>query len=1287
MSKFFLRNRILNTNKREPKTTMAQALEQADIKRRQEGFEGTESINQLNKPEDDIERMQLQTRVSTQPNLEAIGRAVDESYGAEDSAQDVIVTPDFIRTPGQGVNQLQESRKFVRDAEEQNINTKEAVISELAARGVQVPDGEGNLRISNDINDARRLYEQDEELQKQLLPTYLKNNADFNFKSQEDMIQQLSLDVNNKDAVNVLYQSNNLLNKQLKEDMAVTLKNERNDDTLSRLINLLSVTSTDRNGTELPPIIDPTTRVPSNRLGGALALAFIESIQQQMFTEESSLTTNYNQKQNPGPRVNTAQVTDDPEEADKNLRRISGQLYNPDYRQGNLARSVLDKLMPAENRTGEVVLGPSTGTTADPALVDLLDHILWNTVLNSRYIEVIKGVTDQNTGQPVDTFYRLSDRAVQLYRKGRDILASVQPDKRIFPSLVPLTEGMPIASEDLANPKMKSTSVKSKKNQNTLIKKVTKDIMGRMPYTINDDMARLGTWIVRSQLLTDPTDKFVTQLRMQANDGFYSMSEWAETLGLGKDKWLDAKQNAIINQSADEEDANLQADRVMRQKAKQILQELKDIEAFKGKKFYMKIFDSASVGRFFIRNNVLNPIDSKFVRNILVDANPLLINTNPESEKERKLLLSWKELVSRNLLLPDETRQGIRVRKIDTKLTPEEAVTGIMKDDGTGPLPADRMKPGDLRRRANDIFAQGLTSGNAIYNKWVTAGKAIRDIMERIPAANAPAFRARNEDGSLAQDPIGQDGLQDLTDVMNQFMDRGGSVTEFRKPDSWGTVFQSLIDIANFHDAAKQGSNNKRFKSLANGQKDGVQSGIAIQAWQFGQEDILKLVGVITSNSDNALPEGDVRDLFMKNMLGMYKSLWAGNQEKSRLWGEVFAGLVTDDDYSGIKKALSRGPLMETAYGRGAFFNQQIVKKFLSKEKHSEILEIAKKNSGLAAYPDAELLEDLNLLIGKTLINTLDFTHQRVMSDLGKLWAITGATPSLQGPDGSTYFIGDMELVDADERPARIQLYSKGARGIASEVSDVDLQRKTFAATGSKRKAQKQIYDPEQNKFSEGTEPTAGQGVANSIPVVTIINIDGSILSLSTNSVNKGLKIPLFAMFIHDSFITNARGFAEYSEEFNKKFQSVNARYPVFQSLINAFSRDLKDWENNLVDDNKYKFGPNIPGLNVMYDILKSAALITEKDKPYREKDVNNKLESSDRGSANKMLNSARKIIGFKIDFLNDEVSSLTGKQIKNLYQMIARDRYRIYTRIKQQQEIVSNGAIRKQLTKILNYI
>jgi len=1286
MSKFFINNRIRNTNKREPKTTMAKALEQADIKRRQGGFGETESINQLNKPEDDLERMQLQTRVPTQPSLEAVGQAAEESYGAEDSAQDIVVTPDFIRTPGQGVNELQESRQFVKAAEQENINTKEAVISELARRGVQVPDGQGNLRISNDINDARRLYEQDEELQKQLLPTYLKNNSDFNFKDKSDMVQQLSLDVNNRDAVDVLYQSNELLNSRLKEDMAVTLKNERNDDTLSRLINLLSVTSTDRNGTELPPIIDPTTKVPSNRLGGALALAFIESIQQQMFTEESSLTTNYNQQQNPGPRVNTAQVTDDPEEADKNLKRISGQLYNPDYRQGNLARSVLDKLMPAENRTGDVVLGPSTGTTSDPALVDLLDHILWNTILNAKYIEVVDGVRDQNTNQPVDRFYKLSDRAVQLYRKGRDILASVQPDKRIFPSAIPLIDGMPLASEDLANPKMKSTSVKSKKAQNTLIKRVTKNIMGRMPYTINDDMAKLGTWMVRSQLITDPTDKFVTQLRQQANDGFYSTSEFAETLGLGKDKWLDAKQNAIINQSADDKEANLQADRVMRQKAKQTLQELKDVESYKGKKFYMKIFDSASVGRFFIRNNVLNPIDSKFVRNILVDANPLFINTKPEGEKESKLLLSWKELVSRNLLLPTETRQGIRVRKIDNRLTPEEAITGIMRDDGTGELAADRMKPGDLRRRANDIFAKGLTTGDAIYNKWVTAGKAIRDIMERIPASTAPAFKARNEDGSLAQDPIGQDGLQAITDVMNQFMDKGGSITEFRKPDSWGTVFQSLIDIANFHDAAKEGSNNKKFKSLANGQKDGVQSGIAIQAWQFGQEEILKLVGVITSNSDNALPEGDVRDLFMKNMQGMYKSLWAGNKEKSKLWGEVFAGLITDEDYSGIKKALSRGPLMETAYGRGAFFNQQIVKKFLSKEKHAEILEKAKKNSGLAAYPDAELLEDLNLLIGKTLINTLNFTHQRVMSDLGKLWSITGATPSLQGPDGSTYFIGDMELVDAG-RPARIQLYSKGARGIPSEISDVDLQRKTFESTGSKRKAQKKVYDPEQNKFSEGTEPTAGQGVANAIPVVTIINVDGSILSIATNSVNKGLSIPLFAMFVHDSFITNARGFLEYSEEFNKKFQSVNARYPVFQSLINSFSKDLKAWENNLVDSNKYKFGPNTPGLNVMYDIIKSAALIVEKDRPLRENPVNNQLESSDRGSANKMLEAARKIIGTEVDYLNDEVKDLTGKQIKNLYQMIAKDRYRIYTRIRQQQEIVSNGAIRKQLTKILNYI
>ena len=48
--------------------------------------------------------------------------------------------------------------------------------------------------------------------------------------------------------------------------------------------------------------------------------------------------------------------------------------------------------------------------------------------------------------------------------------------------------------------------------------------------------------------------------------------------------------------------------------------------------------------------------------------------------------------------------------------------------------------------------------------------------------------------------------------------------------------------------------------------------------------------------------------------------------------------------------------------------------------------------------------------------------------------------------------------------------------------------------------------------------------------------------------------------------------------------------------------------KNKLNDNLEYEFGPDVPGLNVMYDIIKSGARIVADDIPYELKPVNDKI-------------------------------------------------------------------------------
>ena len=101
----------------------------------------------------------------------------------------------------------------------------------------------------------------------------------------------------------------------------------------------------------------------------------------------------------------------------------------------------------------------------------------------------------------------------------------------------------------------------------------------------------------------------------------------------------------------------------------------------------------------------------------------------------------------------------------------------------------------------------------------------------------------------------------------------------------WGYPLQSYLDMYEFEKARKLGTS---FKPKAQAQHDGKQNGIAIQAMQYGRENILQRTGVLYANEDNVIPFGDSNDI----ELGQF--VYAiGNPLGFDYYGTITSGIVS----------------------------------------------------------------------------------------------------------------------------------------------------------------------------------------------------------------------------------------------------------------------------------------------------------------------------------------------------------------------------------------------------------
>ena len=1070
---------------------------------------------------------------------------------------------------------------------------KEVLINEQQQRGTVLPDG--TVDYSREAADAVIT----KELENQRLRAFQTTPESYDdwlgtggVLSEKTIKNQLGLNANaSADELTILGRTAINLNDTIAKLLPDNL-NDLGNPSIIRLRNLLS-------SYDLIEVTTDNKVIPKAKFGNALAIQLIETFNDEIVKRDKS-----RQEDDFRAEFDRRQMSENGSAFDNTLSM--GTAFNPDYTRGNLVRGLLNKLVINPNEDVQTGIVTGRGGSGDQVLSDtnkpesevnldaIMDQILWNIVGANGFLKPVT-ITDPDTGAIIDQQYKISKTGEEYFANTRGLLAKLQPDKREDVSYARPIIGQVIASKAREYRDRGPISIKSEFNKNLTKENRVKDKLGAIPLKIVKERLSYGEKLVRDiiimndnntdvaglanmptktieKMVEDPAFKsevppgfleakrkqelnkrrmllgqpiiplnaqeeevlqytpiMKTEKEIVSSNRFYSMNPYADALGLDEDHWMESFNNAIGKAQADGETdpqrvvelATNQANAVMKSKAKDIVRDLEDAKRNIGKVFYNKYFHASSVGRYFVRQQVLNAMNSKFVRNIVGSAQPKAFDLSKKmSRKESDIFESWKYIIGKNLL---ESGQII--------------------------VPTNQMGWNAIVNRIDTIIEKGY-NGSKVYKDWVDRGRELKKILA--------------DDTKTTADITKVIGPKDLKSFQ-------------KKQDEWGFKLQSYIDFYNYHEARKAkrlGTGNTKFTVEAQSSADGIQSGIAIQAMQNGDTDILKLVGAIYNTEENILPEGDIRDKFYETMVAMPEVAFTESKEKMAFWADFIKAIEASGNKAAIKKDLAKQPLMETSYGRSIKFNHAALIKFLG--KHGEIYESAKNKNQASIYKgpdgDAIFLNDFNKLMALSLMNTLRFGHQKTLSNLGLSWSFLDMTGYYEGPFGTTQFVGSKEVVSTGNEIEINVNDPEIAKALGQESFTV--KELKSIPTGSAMAGSGLSINVETGAFEQTPTTRFGQESANQFVVLPIQQIDAAVLGNTIDKVNDSATMldnngyPLFVFTVHDSITADANSMRQYHRGINAEFKSLNKEYKLQRALVNGFTDGLTRW-NNSINNNK----------------------------------------------------------------------------------------------------------------------
>ena len=927
-------------------------------------------------------------------------------------------------------------------------------------------------------------------------------------------------------------------------------------------------------------LINPETKRFNRKAGNLLGMALVDAFFQEQVMKDKSRLADSDPKithlieskfdVDQESEAGFGSMFDDPESG---TTLPVGTLLNPEYSRSKLAKAMIDKVMDNPNRIGNAVagFGGASREMLNPKTEAMLENIAWQAVQNLGFVEE---VTDNDR-----KFYRMSKDAVNFYEATRPLLNDINPFKMILPQLTPGVESVNITTANaLGFDKMGNASVKSQRAADDSVQMQVVDTIGKMGNRVLPEALAIQEHQIRSvinyrfdgkRIIIDKNNPLFnargqTEPRIARSgqevtyNRFHSTHPLATALGLGVDKWNSAYNNAIKMEGKDRAEAEDQADAVMMMRARQVALDHEIAKLFANRVFYYNAFYATSNGRYHYRQTVMNPQNSKPIRNLLANPRKTLVNLDvddmgsqkmfkimynigrillPASEYTNPATKGKSDRVGMNQIVNPTQKilsEGIKNPIYQTWLNKGRIVWALSQHNTNFPIDPNIAEEYDqLMQELSDPEDWGFYTRAYldVYRfHMARENKKGRTPTEQIMAAFP---------GSTATKPIMVIPKAADNERVAQLEQMLQDAQELGDPDAFAQAQADIFKELETIRVPVEAPRSVTFESVSLAKPDGKQSGQALQAMQNRDIEIAKRTGIIYSDLDNVIPEGDIRSLFFQRFSEQAQNMFVSDDLKNNYWIKVLKRFHAEPEkLDGLIKELARTPLMEYGYGKYAYYNQAHIMNFLRTPMGQEMMEIAKyddipgyRATSVDQAGFRQLVNDFNILTGRALHQTMDVGHQTLLNNIGLFWGMMeDASPRFQSPLGDTVYLGSRRRVKTGES---IQIPFE--RGV------MDIPLTASVRTGSARPAGvNRGFDDNILKFVVTEALPYGKEAANQMAVLPTQVTDAAILGTTILRVNANRKdAPAWGIFIHDSIISDASGTLEYIRGYNDSFREI----------------------------------------------------------------------------------------------------------------------------------------------------
>ena len=1049
-------------------------------------------------------------------------------------------------------------------AEVESEGTRDPLVQAL--QGMQLYDEEGlaTRATSADIEDAisaELAMEADIRDRKDI---------DYGYVNEEGLMSQLQSPSANSDDFGKIVTLGQMIGSQARDVFSPVLNGV--DEESASFRQMLADNNLLDEGGNLSP-----------RFQNIAAFSLIEVLQNEMVKKDQMLMND----QNPDLSFKTNDDVDFADSFDIDFDEPlnvpeQGTKLDPNMSRSNLANAILDKAMPNPNQTAGLTTGFG-GASANASSINkqFLDYLTYQTLQDLGLLVEVKGPNGK-------VWLELSKDAADYYNSTRGVMDDLYGIKSGLPSLVPTIEGSFLGQErEQGFSKQGWASIGNKLSDNIDQELKAMSNMGHIAHIVDPNTGHIAGMAINSVIEYyfkngKPVLTRKGLLNKPEPDKVYSIHPLAEMLGLTKQVWERHYLNARKTQGMEPYEASEQANAIMSMKARQRINNVYYANQYSKRPFYQRRFFASANMRFHYRSYVLDPQNSKLVRNFLNEAEATYLDVNTTNSEPMRM---WKYLIGRHLLdavdlgtytLPNGRTKPLAVENMGfnatLKLT-NERVFGVKYKQlvALGEKLRSLLNTGSLDvfdARIKEFADSGLLKqmGLTDHDEWGFKADALIDLANYNDALQNKDVRALEKYGDVVirktpeivnSMPVNENGqalsprgiqLQHMLEgaIADGDQEQAQLIQADLAKEMGNTVVEGPIVKTN---------RSTVFRARVRGKFDGIQSGLSIFGSLFGFADIMSRTGIMYGDEMNTMPEGDLRDLFLNKLMPAVEVSFQNNDEMIGLFKELLVGTISNvENAKGMGKAIARAPMMETSYGKYLEFHQETAMDFIDGEFGQGFRDLIE--TGNISRQDA--INGLTTIIANALSQSLKLEQQALMKDIGQMWAILGETARVRTITGEYIYMGSRERYGTGE-----------TKSFPTARGPVEIEKFITGPTGTNRTRKiPKVFDQNSLKFVKGELSPFGQEVVNQYPVLFIQGIDGGLIALTYNTVNEGLERPLFAMDIHDSYITTVRSTKAYIETYNKlygKFLTPGKhQYKPIKAMHDSLVEGIREMENNL---------------------------------------------------------------------------------------------------------------------------